>query len=346
MMKSGLSADGSAAAASVDETRLWQALMDLAAVGARSDGGVCRHALSDEDIAARALVIGWAEARGYEPSVDEAANLFIRRRGRDNDAAPVLAGSHMDSQPAGGKFDGAYGVLSGLEVLMALDDAGVETERPIDIVAWTNEEGGRFDRSCTGSSIWSGVSELESYLGDIGADGVPLGEALEKTLAATPDLARRPRHWTPHAFIEPHIEQGPVLEAQGLSVAAVTGIQGVRWMNVEVIGRGRPCRHHADGRAARCGARCGARRCRAQHADVRPGRPGAVHGGPGERHAQLAQHDPRKSAVLDRLPPSRARPAGRPRRAHRRGRQGGRAALARRCWCRRSPWIRRRSPRR
>jgi N-carbamoyl-L-amino-acid hydrolase len=236
-MGSGLSAAALAAAAAVDETRLWQALMDLAAVGARSDGGVCRHALSDEDIAARRLVIGWAEARGFEASVDEAANLFIRRRGRDTDAAPVLAGSHMDSQPAGGKFDGAYGVLAGLEALIALDEAGLETRRPIDVVAWTNEEGGRFDRSCTGSSVWSGASELESYLGDIGADGVPLGEALARTLAATPNLARRRQQWTPFAFIEPHIEQGPVLETEGLSIAAVTGIQGVRWMNVEVTGK-------------------------------------------------------------------------------------------------------------
>jgi N-carbamoyl-L-amino-acid hydrolase len=236
-MGSGLSAAALAAAAAVDETRLWQALMDLAAVGARSDGGVCRHALSDEDIAARALLIGWAESRGFEASVDEAANLFIRRGGRDADAAPVLAGSHMDSQPAGGKFDGAYGVLAGLEAMTALDEAGIETRRPIEIVAWTNEEGGRYDRSCTGSSVWSGTTELDSYLGDIGADGVPLGEALARTLAATADLPRRPRHWTPFAFIEPHIEQGPVLEAAGLSVAAVTGIQGVRWMNVEVTGK-------------------------------------------------------------------------------------------------------------
>jgi beta-ureidopropionase / N-carbamoyl-L-amino-acid hydrolase len=236
-MGSGLSAAALAAAAAVDETRLWQALMDLATVGARSDGGVCRHALSDEDIAARALLIGWAESRGFEASVDEAANLFIRRGGRDADAAPVLAGSHMDSQPAGGRFDGAYGVLAGLEALIALDEAGIETRRPIDVVAWTNEEGGRYDRSCTGSSVWSGTSELESYLGDIGADGVPLGEVLARALAATPDLPRRPRHWTPFAFIETHIEQGPVLEAEGLSIAAVTGIQGVRWMNVEVTGK-------------------------------------------------------------------------------------------------------------
>jgi beta-ureidopropionase / N-carbamoyl-L-amino-acid hydrolase len=236
-MESGFIEAARAAAAAVDEGRLWQSLMDLAAVGARSDGGVCRHALSDEDIAARALLIGWAEARGLEVSVDEVANLFIRRRGRQPDAAPVLVGSHLDSQPAGGKFDGAYGVLAGLEVLIALDEAGVETQRPIDIVAWTNEEGGRFDRSCTGSSVWAGASELESYLGDIGADGVALGEALAKTLAATPDLARRPRRWPAHAFIEPHIEQGPVLETGNIPVAAVTGIQGVRWMNVEVAGK-------------------------------------------------------------------------------------------------------------
>lgn len=236
-MGRGFSEAARAAAAAVDERRLWQSLMDLAVVGGRADGGVCRHALSDEDIAARALVIGWAQARGYEPSVDEAANLFIRRPGREPQAAPVLTGSHMDSQPAGGKFDGAYGVLAGLEALMALDDAGVETKRPIDVVAWTNEEGGRFDRSCTGSSIWSGASELDSYLGDMGADGVLLGDALARTLAATPDLPRRPRHWTPHACIELHIEQGPVLEAQGVPIAAVTGIQGVRWMNVEVTGK-------------------------------------------------------------------------------------------------------------
>ena len=236
-MRSGLNEPSTAAAAAVDEARLWQALMDLAAIGARSDGGVCRHALSDEDIEARALVIGWAEARGYEVSVDEAANLFIRRAGRDSAAAPVLTGSHLDSQPAGGKFDGAYGVLAGLEALKALDDAGIETTRPIDVVAWTNEEGGRFDRSCTGSSVWSGATELESYFGDTGADGVPLGVALAKTLAATPDLPRRPRQWMPHAAIEIHIEQGPVLEAEGVSIAAVTGIQGVRWMNVEVSGK-------------------------------------------------------------------------------------------------------------
>src|SRR5918995_358449 len=125
-----------------------------------------------------------------------------------------------------------------LEALIAMEEAGVETRRPVDLVAWTNEEGGRFERSCTGSSVWAGSSELESYLGDIGADGVPPGEALAATLAATPDLPRRPRRWPAHAYVEAHSEQGPVLEREGVPIAAVTGIQGVRWMNIEVLGKG------------------------------------------------------------------------------------------------------------
>jgi N-carbamoyl-L-amino-acid hydrolase len=222
----------------VDGERLWASLMHLAQFGARPDGGVERHALSGADIAARAWLIGEAERRDLAVSVDDAANLWIRRAGRDGDADPVIAGSHMDSQPAGGRFDGALGVMAALEALGALDDAGIVTERPIDVVAWTNEEGGRFDRGCTGSSVWSGAMELEDYLGDTGADGVRLGEALKATLEATPGLARRPRRFAAHAYVELHIEQGPVLEAEHLEIAAVTGIQGVRWLNVEIAGHG------------------------------------------------------------------------------------------------------------
>ena len=237
-MTTGLSAAAMKAAGAVDGERLWKDLMHLSQFGARRDGGVDRQALSDADITARIWLIGEAERRGFTASVDDAANLWIRRRGRDEDALPVIAGSHMDSQPAGGKFDGALGVLAGLEMLTALDDAGIATERPIDVVAWTNEEGGRFDRSCTGSSVWSGATELEDYFGDIGADGVQLGDALQLTLDATPDLPRRPRRFAAQSYLELHIEQGPVLEAEGLDIAAVTGIQGVRWMNVEFSGKG------------------------------------------------------------------------------------------------------------
>ncbi len=235
-MREAFSAAVKRAGEAVDGERLWASLMHLAQFGARADGGVERHALSDADIVARTWFIGEAERRGFKASVDDAANLWIRRAGRDEDAHPVIVGSHMDSQPAGGKFDGALGVLAGLEVLTALDDAGIATERPVDVVAWTNEEGGRFDRSCTGSSVWSGAMELEDYLGAIGADGVRLGDALQLTLDATPDLPRRPRRFPAHAYVELHIEQGPVLETEGLDIAAVTGIQGVRWLNVEITG--------------------------------------------------------------------------------------------------------------
>ncbi|MDH3741357.1 MAG: M20 family metallo-hydrolase [Hyphomicrobiales bacterium] len=235
-MKNDVSDNARAAAEKISEQRLWGRLMDLAAIGARPDGGVCRHALSREDIEARALMISWAGQAGYEVSVDDAANLWVRRPGLEADADPVIAGSHMDSQPAGGKFDGAYGVLAAFEAMQAMDDAGIKTDRPIDMVAWTNEEGGRFDRGCTGSSVWSGAMPLEDYLDDIGIDGVRLADALQSTLEATPDLPRRPRQFAAHAYIEPHIEQGPVLEAGNIPVAAVTSIQGVRWMNVEISG--------------------------------------------------------------------------------------------------------------
>jgi len=226
------------AARAVNGERLWASLMHLALFGARPDGGVDRHALSANDIAARSWVIETAQGLGFEVSVDDAANLWIRRKGNRTDAAPVIVGSHIDSQPAGGKFDGALGVLAGLEGLRALDEAGISTDRPIDVVAWTNEEGGRFERSCTGSSVWSGAMELEDYLDDIGADGARLGDALASTLAATPDLPRRPRRFPAHAYLELHIEQGPVLENEGLEIGAVTAIQGIRWMNVEISGHG------------------------------------------------------------------------------------------------------------
>ena len=218
----------------IDEGRLWGDLMRLAEFGARDDGGVCRHALSDEDIAARAWLIGQAQARGYSVSVDEAANLFIRRAGRDDALAPVLTGSHMDSQPAGGKFDGAYGVLAGLEVLRALDDAGIETVRPVEVVAWTNEEGGRFHATCTGSHSFADRALSDPDQAD--EDGVTLTAALEATLAATPDLPRRPLGFPVQAYVEAHIEQGPVLEREDTDIGVVTGIQGARWYAAEVTG--------------------------------------------------------------------------------------------------------------
>ena len=224
------------AAAAVDPERLWRRHMAMAEIGKIRGGGVSRQALSGDDVRARALLLEWAAARGYQPAVDAIANLFVRRPGREAGAAPLLAGSHMDSQPAGGRFDGIFGVLAGLEALEALDDAGIATGRPIDVVAWTNEEGGRFAPGAMGSAVFAGHMELEDCLGLTDAAGVRLADALRQTLAATPDLPRRPFGCPIAAYLEPHIEQGPQLEATGHQIGVVTGIQGARWYVVEVEG--------------------------------------------------------------------------------------------------------------
>jgi N-carbamoyl-L-amino-acid hydrolase len=224
------------AAAAVDQERLWQRHMAMAEIGKIPGGGVSRQALSGDDVRARALLLEWAAARGYLPAVDAIANLFVRRPGRDPDAAPVIAGSHMDSQPAGGRFDGIFGVLAGLEALEALDDAGIATERPLDVVAWTNEEGGRFAPGAMGSAVFGGHMRLEDCLALADAAGVTFHDALRETLAATPQLPRRPFGFPISAYVEPHIEQGPLLEASGRQIGVVTGIQGARWYVVEVDG--------------------------------------------------------------------------------------------------------------
>ena len=224
------------AAAAVDQERLWRRHMAMAEIGAIADNGVNRQCLSEDDIRARALLLEWAGARGWEPAVDPIANLFIRRQGHDPAAAPVVVGSHMDSQPAGGRFDGIFGVLAGLEALEALDAARIATTRPIDLVAWTNEEGGRFAPGAMGSAVFAGAIDLQSCLELTDIAGTLLADALEATLAATPGLATRPFAFPIAAYLEPHIEQGPQLEATGHQIGVVTGIQGARWYTVEVAG--------------------------------------------------------------------------------------------------------------
>ena len=223
-------------AARVDGRRLWRRLMEMAEIGAIPGNGVNRQALSDEDIAARELLIDWVRRRGYAVAVDEAANLFIRRPGSDPDLAPVLTGSHMDSQPRGGRFDGIYGVIAGLEALDALGDAEAATRRPIELVAWTNEEGSRFDPGCMGSMVFSGTAPLERFEDAVDANGVSFGRALARTLAAAPDLPRRNGSTPPAAYIEAHIEQGPVLEAASVPIGAVTGVQGSQRFVIEIGG--------------------------------------------------------------------------------------------------------------
>ncbi len=221
----------------VSEERLWRRHMEMARIGAIPGNGVNRAALSKEDIAARKVLIGWARERNFEVGVDAIGNLFVRRPGADAAAAPVMTGSHMDSQPRGGRFDGIFGVLAGLEALQAMDEAGVKTRRPIELVAWTNEEGGRFPPCTMGSAVHTGAHKLEDFLDVKDNEGVPLREALAQTLAATPGLEERPIKAPAAAYIEAHIEQGPLLENAGKTIGVVTGIQGLRWFNVEVSGK-------------------------------------------------------------------------------------------------------------
>lgn len=224
------------AAEQVSEARLWQRHMEMAELGAIPGNGVNRQALSEEDIAARRLLIDWARARGFTAAQDAIGNLFIRRLGRDPSAAPVLTGSHLDSQPSGGRFDGTYGVLAGLEALEALEDAGAVTERPVEVVAWTNEEGGRFAPGAMGSMVFTGACALADCLAVTDSNGVRLEDALAATLEATPIDGIRSFNFPIAAYIEAHIEQGPHLEAEGVPIGVVTGIQGSRWFEVEVLG--------------------------------------------------------------------------------------------------------------
>lgn len=224
------------AACRVNADRLWQRLMALARCGAAAGGGVDRQALSAEEIESWHLMIGWATAAGLEPATDAAGNLFIALPGLDREAPPVLAGSHLDSQPGGGRFDGVYGVLAALEVLTVLAERGVRPPMDIVCVAWMNEEGSRFAPGMMGSEAFAGVRTLEAVRAARDADGVSVAEALDALHAAFPLLRRRPLGFPLKAYVEAHIEQGPVLEAEGRVIGVVTGIQGKKTFDVVIEG--------------------------------------------------------------------------------------------------------------
>jgi beta-ureidopropionase / N-carbamoyl-L-amino-acid hydrolase len=224
------------AAAAVDEQRQWSRMMGMAQLGAIPGDGVNRACLTALDRQARRLLIDWANEVGAAVSVDAAANLWLRLEGTDPRAAAVVTGSHMDTQPNGGRFDGIYGVIAGLEALTALQQSGTKPRRPVEVVAWTNEEGGRFSPGCMGSMAWSGFRRIEEFADVVDPDGVRFADALAGHLAAETDLPLRPLGSQPHAYVEAHIEQGPRLEAEGLDIGVVTGIQGSRWFTVTLTG--------------------------------------------------------------------------------------------------------------
>ncbi len=212
--------------------RLWSRLMDMAEVGATPAGGSNRQALSDEDKAGRDLFVGWVEQAGCSIELDGVGNMFARRPGTDPGAPPVVLGSHLDTQPTGGRFDGVYGVLGGLEVVESLNDHGVQTRAPVEVAVWTNEEGSRFPVSMMGSAVWAGVLPLDEVRAVTDRSGTTVGDELDRLgLAGTVPFGK-----PLGAYLELHIEQGPILEASGSSIGVVTGVQGIRWFRVTIEG--------------------------------------------------------------------------------------------------------------
>jgi N-carbamoyl-L-amino-acid hydrolase len=220
----------------IDGGRLWTRLMAMADIGRRGETGVDRPAFSPEDRRARRLLYTWGCEHGLEVSQDAIGNLFLRYEGLCPELAPVLTGSHLDSQPSGGRFDGVYGVLAGLEAVASLSRAGIRPQRSIDVVAWSNEEGGRFAPGAMGSQVFAGARALSDVLTVVDGSGTLLRDALAETLAALPEAALRQTSVPPIAYLEAHIEQGPRLDREGIPVGVVTGIQGCQWLEFEVAG--------------------------------------------------------------------------------------------------------------
>jgi N-carbamoyl-L-amino-acid hydrolase len=221
-------------APAIDGKRLLADLDALALVGDTGDGGNCRLALTDDDAGGRELVVGWMRDLGLAVRVDRIGNVVATRAGADDTLEPVMTGSHIDTVRTGGRYDGTLGVLAGLEVVRALDDAGVRTRRPLAVAFFTDEEGSRFAPDMLGSLVYAGGMPLEDALDVVAIDGAVLGDELERIgwagEAAVPGPA-------PHAFVELHIEQGPLLEEQGVTIGAVTGVQGISWQELTLTGQ-------------------------------------------------------------------------------------------------------------
>ncbi|MDQ7975295.1 MAG: Zn-dependent hydrolase [Rhodocyclaceae bacterium] len=226
------------AALAIDRDRLWDSLMALARIGATDKGGVCRLALTELDRQGRELFVRWAEAAGCTVRVDAVGNIFARRPGTDPSRPAVATGSHIDTQPTGGKFDGNYGVLAGLEVLRTLDDAGVRTVAPLEVCVWTNEEGSRFVPVMMGSGVYASAFPLAHALDARDRDGVSVAEAL-RTIGFEGSAPASVADGAPRmaAYFEAHIEQGPVLEDADVPIGVVTGALGQRWYDVVVTGQ-------------------------------------------------------------------------------------------------------------
>jgi len=219
----------------INGERLWDSLMEMAKIGPGIAGGNNRQTLTDEDAEGRALFRKWCEEAGLSMGVDTMGNMFMRREGTDPDALPVYVGSHLDTQPTGGKYDGVLGVLAGLEIIRTLNDLDMQTRHPIVVVNWTNEEGTRFSPAMLASGVFAGVIEQDYAYNREDAEGKRFIDELERIgWKGDEEVGARKMH----ALFEYHIEQGPILEAEGKEIGVVTHGQGLRWIQCTVTGRG------------------------------------------------------------------------------------------------------------
>ncbi|WP_424974066.1 Zn-dependent hydrolase [Dinoroseobacter sp. S124A] len=218
----------------IDGARLWDSLMEMAKIGPGIAGGNNRQTLTDEDAEGRALFQRWCEAAGCTMGVDTMGNMFARREGTDPDALPVYVGSHLDTQPTGGKYDGVLGVLGGLEIIRSLNDLGIKTKHPIVVTNWTNEEGTRYAPAMLASGVFAGKHTQDWAYDRVDAEGKRFGDELERIgwVGDEPVGERKM-----HAFFELHIEQGPILEAENKEIGVVTHGQGLRWIECTVTGK-------------------------------------------------------------------------------------------------------------
>ena len=217
----------------INGERLWASLMELAQIGATPKGGVCRLTLTDLDKQGRDLVTRWAREAGMSVTIDKIGNGFMRRPGRNNSLPPIMTGSHIDTQPTGGKFDGNYGVLAGIEVVRTLNDLGIETEAPIEVAFWTNEEGSRFVPVMMGSGVFAKAFTLEHAYAARDTEGKSVGEELDRIGYIG---SEEPGQHPIGAYFETHIEQGPVLEDNDITIGVVQGVLGIRWFDCTVTG--------------------------------------------------------------------------------------------------------------
>jgi beta-ureidopropionase / N-carbamoyl-L-amino-acid hydrolase len=217
----------------INGDRLWASLMELAKIGATPKGGVCRLTLTDLDKQGRDLVLSWAREAGMTVTIDKIGNGFMRRPGRNNALPPIVTGSHIDTQPTGGKFDGNYGVLAGIEVVRTLNDHGIETEAPIEVAFWTNEEGSRFVPVMMGSGVFAKAFTLEHAYAAKDTEGKSVKDELTRIgYVGTEEPGQHPIG----AYFETHIEQGPVLEDNDVTIGVVQGVLGIRWFDCTVTG--------------------------------------------------------------------------------------------------------------